>query len=68
MSDTYSYALLMEAQLYWDIGSPLPVDLFIAMNEEGIDIDNEYALSEAARKQSTTTAIAITTGDTQNGI
>ena len=66
-SDTYSYALLMEAQLYWDIGSPLPVDLFIAMNEEGIDIDNEYSLSEAARKQPATT-VTTTTGDTENGI
>jgi hypothetical protein len=51
MSYTYGDYLLEAAQRHWVSGAPLPVDLFIALNSEGIDIDNEYDLFDAAQNQ-----------------
>ncbi|SMG43581.1 hypothetical protein [Paraburkholderia susongensis] len=37
---THAEFLCAQAETHWASGSPLPVDLFMKMQAEGIDVDN----------------------------
>jgi len=41
---THIEYLLLQAGVYWSVGSPLPLDLFAKMNTAGIDVDREEQL------------------------
>ena len=38
MTTSVEASLLRQAHEYWDIGEPVPLDLFVAMAREGMDV------------------------------